>query len=232
MRAMRAMSYRMLMLAALLGGCATAGSSSPDNGVDASTKTDGRPQAQPDAPTVQPQIDAPSGGCTPTVTELMINGSFDGSPIGTGWTAAPINATYPIVTAQDGVAEQSPVNKAWMGGLAQANANDSLYQDIAVPAGATQIVLTGFYDVRTAELGSTVYDSGKVELVQTSGALIESVKTLDNAHATTTWTALNHPVTAAVAGQTVRLRFSTASDTTYTTSFYFDSLSLKATVCQ
>ena len=45
---------------------------------------------------------------------------------------------------------------------------------------------------------------------------------------------LNHTFTnaASLAGQTVRLRLSTHSDTSLTTSFWFDTFSLQATACQ
>lgn len=215
----------MAMAMPMFSACATAGETSHE-GID-SGPTDGKPLV--DAP---PQHDGPPG-CTTTSVELLMNPAFDATPIGMGWTETPINVAYPIVTATGALAPQSPANKAWLGGLAAANANDSIYQDVAVPASATQLVLTGFYDVRTSELSTTVYDRGTVELVRTDGTtIVEPILALDNAHATTGWTAINHPITAAVAGTTVRLRLSSASDVSFATSFYFDSVSLTATSCQ
>ncbi len=222
---------RLLALALpMIAACATAGESGVEVGVDGSVEH--HPDARPspiDAP-IQ-SIDAPTS-CTPAVVELLTNPAFDAAPDGTGWVATPISAAYPLITAQGSVAPQSPTNKAWMGRLAVANAKDSIYQDVVIPASTTQLVLTGFYDVRTLELGATVYDRGAIELVQTDGTtMIEPVIALDNAHTTTTWTAIDHPFTASLAGQTVRLRLRTDSDNTLASSFYFDSLSLKATTC-
>jgi hypothetical protein len=171
-----------------------------------------------------------SGSCTPMEIEQLTNPAFDVEPEGTGWTQMPINPTYPIVTTDDGIAEQSPTEKAWMGGI--VSGSDSLYEQFTIPATATALVLTGYYEVRTAETGATVYDRGSINLTQQNGTtIIEPVLALDNAHPTTSWTAINHTFTNVSAGQTVRLLFATTNDVSNETSFYFDTLSLKAMAC-
>lgn len=213
---------------ALFAGCAQAGQSGD---VDSGVRNDSS------------RLDSSTGGtdsstsCTMVVTDLLANGDFDGTPAGTGWTAAPIDAAYPIVTGDTGgITAQSATIRAWMGGLERASASnkDSLYQDVMVPATTTMLALTGFYEVRTAEYINGTYDFGKVELLTTAGTQIELIKDLDDDHATTAWTPLDYTITAlAMAkGQTVRLRFSTASDSTDVTSFFFDTLKLNATHCQ
>lgn len=237
------MSYSGLLIAfaaatGLVGGCASAGSAL-DEQVDASP---GTPTVDaPSGPTVDapitpaidapitPAIDAPAP-CTVTTTNLLVNPGFDATPVGTGWIQAPIDPLYPIITA-DGTLVQSAPNKAWMAGIARAAANDTLHQDIAVPASATALTLTGYYEVRTQELFSA-YDFGKIELVQTGGTLIQQAWAKNNTNATTAWTAFQFTFAAPHAGQTVRLRLSTTSDATDSTSFFFDSLALTATVCQ
>ncbi len=226
------MSYRGLLFVVVTtaAGCASAsyGGDSPDAGPGA----DGRPPADApsgiDAPVTSP--DAPTG-CQTMTRNLLTNPAFDMTPIGTGWTQTPINATYPIITA-DGTIVQSTPNKAWMGGLAQANAIDSLYQDVMVPAGTTSLVLTGFYEIRSGELLNLPYDYVDVDLTTTTGTVLQSVLALDNSDKTTAWTPINVTFTQAYAGQTVRLRFQSESDDSYATSFYFDSLALTATYCQ
>jgi len=234
------MSYSGLLIvfgaaAGLVTGCASAGAPQQDNGVDAGTGVDApRPI---DGPSTTPPIDAPGNppvdappACTMMNINLLTNPSFDMTPMGMGWVEAPIDPMYPIITA-DGTLVQSAPNKAWMGGLARANANDTLHQDITVPAGATALRLAGFYEVRTQELFG-VYDRAKIELVTTGGTLIQQAFAVDNNGDTTAWTPLAFNFSSAHAGQTVRLRLSTASDTTDSTSFFFDSLSVTATVCQ
>lgn len=238
------MSYTGLLIAfattaGLVSGCASAGSAL-DEQVDAAP---GKPtiDAPPGTPTVDapitpaidapitPAIDAPPP-CTVMTRNLLTNPSFDLTPVGTGWVEAPIDPLYPIVTA-DGTLVHSAPNKAWMAGFARANANDTLHQDVAVPAGTTALALTGFYEIRTQEVGVAV-DRAKIELVQTGGTLIQQAFAKDNTNGTTTWTALQFTFAAPHAGQTVRLRLSTASNSTNATSFYFDSLALTATYCQ
>jgi hypothetical protein len=236
------MSYSGLLIAfataaGLVGGCASAGSAL-DETVDAppGTTVDAPPGTTVDAPItpaidapITPAIDAPAP-CTVTTTNLLVNPSFDATPVGTGWVQTPIDPVYPIITA-DGTLVQSAPNKAWMAGIARANANDTLYQDVTVPAGATALALTGYYEIRTQELGG-VYDRAKIELVQTGGTLIQQAFAKDNSNATTAWTALQFTFATPHAGETIRLRLSTASDPTDSTSFFFDSLALNATVCQ
>jgi hypothetical protein len=194
----------------------------------------GTPKVYEDAPDHHQDPDAheflDAAHCTPQMIELLQNNAFDGAPEGVNWTATPINATYPIVTSDDGIPEQSPAEKAWMGGI--VSGTDSLYQDIIVPASATSLVLTGYYEVRTSETSTTtIYDRGSLNLTTTTGALLEAVGSYDSTHPTTAWTALNHTFTSAQAGQTVRLYFTTTNDFSNETSFFFDSLSLQAMAC-
>lgn len=221
-------------------GCAQAGKS------DQIIVVDGPGTIYMDAPE---QHDPPDGmgsgsgsgsaACTPMQIELLKNPAFDLAPVGTMWTQAPYDPALPVVTADVGVPLQSAPNYAWMGGLqatdyGQSTVSDTLYQDIAIPATATTLVLTGYYEVRTGDSPTLVYDKASVSLAQTTGTVIEPVFTeaqLNNTHATTTWTAINHTFTNVPAGQTVRLLFGTSNDITLATSFYFDTLSLKAMAC-
>jgi hypothetical protein len=179
-----------------------------------------------------PPIDA----CVPITSELLANPAFDLTPMGTLWTAQPIDSAYPIITADNGIAAQSAPYKAWMGGWAGTDKSttsltDLLYQDVAVPAHTTQLVLTGYYAVATGETGTTVFDTGNLDLIQTNGTPIEAVLALTNATSAASFTALSHTFSTDVSGQTVRLRFTTTNDITNATSFYFDTMSLKATHC-
>ena len=195
------------------------------------------PDAPPDAarPIDAPPPPPPDAGCTPHTTELLGNPAFDLAPMGTKWTEQEIDTTYPIITADTGLNPHTAPYRAWMGGFSgdqgYSNLTDMLYQDVTVPAGTTQLVLTGYYAVATAETGSTVYDTGSVDLIQTNGSPIEPILSLTNATVAGSWTQVSHTFTTDVSGQTVRLRFTTTNDITNPTSFYFDTLSLKATHC-
>jgi hypothetical protein len=181
-----------------------------------------------DAP---PPIDA---ACMPTTMQLLVNPSFDAAPVGTGWTQTPIDPTYPLITGDDGIVEQTAPYKAWMGGLEApglGTVSNELYQQVTVPAGTTQLLVRGFYEVRTAEAASsTVYDGGAVELTSSGGVVLENVLTMGNPTPTTVWTQFQRTFASPYAGQTVRLRFRSTNDFLDPTSFYFDTIVLQATV--
>lgn len=164
-------------------------------------------------------------------TELLVNGNFDTTPLGTGWTATPINATYPIVTA-DGTLKETAPNIAWMGGLEATPNTDELHQDVMVPAGTTMLALTGYYQIRSGDIPFLPIDYIDVQLTTTTGTMLESVLALDNTDATTQWTPISKTFAMPYAGQMVRLHVTTDSDDTDATSFFLDSLALTATKCQ
>lgn len=211
---------RRLLSLALLAGCATASTEQPNTGTDAGGDASSA-DAAPDAP--EP--------CTEIVTELLANPTFDGTPMGTGWMQTLIDPMYPIITDQDGIVEQSAPYKAWLGGL--LSGTDILAQQLTVPARTRLLILTGFYEVRTGEAGGTVLDTGALTFTQTSGAPIATVISLDNTKATTTWTSINYAVSNAetLSGMTIQVRATSSNNASNPTSFYFDTLSVKATHC-
>ena len=222
-----AMSYRGLVAGvAMLSACAQAGAgleradasigSSDGNTTDSPGTTDGQP------------IDGPPA-CTPMTVNLLQNGNFDATPLATMWTETRYGNE--LIVRNDGFAAQTGTSKAWLGGVTGSAAADALHQDVAVPASATGISLTGYYHVITGESGATVYDHGNIDLATTAGTVIEAVAALDNAHATTGWTSFTKTFTQNIAGMTVRVRLSSTNDILNATSFYFDTLALNATVC-
>jgi hypothetical protein len=202
--------------------------------------------AKPDAPPVQPDAPPPPDAapppptdayqCTVMTRQLLLNPTFDLTPSGTNWVLQNIDNAYPIITDQDGLAEQSAPYKAWLGGFVATTAGtsvtDVLYQDVQIPMGTTMLTLTGYYAVGTQETGTTVYDTGNVALVQTNGTPIENVLSLSNAAPVSTWTAFTKTFTTNLSGQTVRLRFTSSNDDSFVSNFFFDTLALTATYCQ
>lgn len=188
-----------------------------------------------DAPMIDaPMIDAPPDACVPVVTELLVNPVFDLSPAGTGWQQTLIDPAAPLVTSDDGIAEHTAPYKAWLGGIeADTGAvTDVLWQDVTVPAGTTQLVLTGYYEVRTSETTTTTpFDTASFDLTMTNGTQIQNLRTLSNLTPTTTWTVITHTFAQNLSGQAVRLRMTSSNDFLNASSFYFDTLSLRATHC-
>jgi len=219
---------RSLLVCLALAGCAQATSTPENTDVDATVRRDSTSGAD------STPSDS-STGCTTMTKNMLRNGTFEGTPAGVDWNATPIDNTLPIVTNQaGGVAAQSPAYRAWMGGLEQsATTNkDVLYQDITLPPMTTKLEFKGFYDVRTGEIGSNIYDRATIELTTATNTQLELIKALDDNGATTAWTPFNKLFTGSYSGMTVRLRLSTASDSIDPTSFFFDTFELNATFCQ
>src|SRR5690606_30796050 len=109
---------------------------------------------------------------------------FDLTPVGIGWQETRIDPAFPLVTADDGVVEHSAPYKAWLGGIADeaASTTDVLWQDVAIPMGTTQLVLTGYYEVRTGEAPTetTAFDTASIALTRTDGTPIQVVRALSN----------------------------------------------------
>jgi hypothetical protein len=206
-----------------------------DGPIDAAP--DAMPDAMIDAPIMidAPLIDAPPDACVPVATELLVNPAFDLSPVGTGWTQVLIDPAGPLISTDGNIDEHSASYKAWLGGYEapSTSVTDSLSQDVVVPAGTTQLVLTGFYQVQTYEsaTATTVYDNARLDLTQPNGTPIATVRTFSNLTPVATWTAINFTFPQNLAGQTVRLRMTSTNDFINVTNFYFDTLSLVATHC-
>lgn len=219
-------------------GCASA-SSGVAQGDDASTIDDAGGNSEDATGTTSvdtmPMIDA-APACVTMTKNLLTNGNFDSTPVGTGWTATPYQAGDQLITTAP-LIHSSP-NAAWLGGLNSSStsvkASDVLYADIAVPASAsTPLALTGFYEVRTSETSTTnSYDSVKVDLLSAAGVVLATPLEKSNVNKTTVFTALDMTFAETFAGQTVRLRFTTSSDFSNPTSFYFDTLALNSTICE
>jgi len=202
---------------------------------------DARPDAAPDARPIDaaPMIDAPPDACVPVTTELLLNPAFDVTPAGTSWVEQPIDSSYPPITSDTSstgnFVAQSGQYKAWLGGFVAGSGtvSDAVYQDVTVPAGTTQLVLTGYYNVGSDETTtSAVYDTAFLALAQTNGTVIATAVSLTNLGGTSdTWVPFSYTVPTNLSGQTVRVRMTSTNDFSNATSFLFDTLSLKATHC-
>lgn len=214
-----------------IAGCAQAGPSERSE-LDASVTRNDSAIGGGDS-----SIGGTDAACTVMTTNLLANGNFDAG--GTGWTVTPILSGDPMINTQAAdsgpVGAQSPTYRAWMGGVEQAPSTnkDAIYQDVAIPASTTALVFNGYYEVRSADSDTTAYDKADVELVATTGTTqLELIKHLDNKGKTTSWQTFTKTIAATVAGTTVRLKFSSAGDGLYATSFFYDSVALNATYCQ
>jgi len=181
-----------------------------------------------------PMIDAPvmiDAGCTPTTTELLLNPALDLTPRAVSWTEVSGQAVD-LITDQAGTpAAHTAPYRAWLGGF-DSN-SDALFQTVTIPANTTKLELSGVYAVGTGETTTTIqYDHGDIALANTAGTIVEDVLPLSNLSVTTVaWTSFDHIFAATFSGQTLQVRMTATGDVSNATSFFFDTLSLKATHC-
>lgn len=239
----------MALAASLAAACATA--EEPKNNTGADARTILIVDAPPGSPDARSFVDAPPGspdasvvispdamvgppdamGCTTQMVQLLSNENLDlGS--GSGWIEngagypiilSPTDPTYPLpVTPQTG-------NYAgWMGGV--DSATRSMYQDIAVPAGATGMSVTGYRYIATEET-SGVWDVFTITIRNTSNSVLETLGSLSNANATDSWLNFTYTPISSYAGQTVRLHFENTNDIINNTNFFIDSFAVRVTAC-
>jgi hypothetical protein len=183
-----------------------------------------------DAPVVM--HDAPPDACVPVVTQMLANPAFDASPVATGWTEVQFNSTEEVTND----AVQSAPYSLFLGGwVGYGTVTDQAYQDIAIPANATAVAITGYVGVGTMETTTTtVYDSAQVGLVQPADSSpIETAVSVSNLTNTGGgFVTFSHSfAVAGIAGHTVRVRLTSTSDDTNNTNFFFDTLQLNVTHC-
>jgi hypothetical protein len=240
-----------LSLAVASFGCAAGEAAGPDAGIGSIFADAGRvpppPPGAPDAapkpiPDASPLPDAPlpdaaqlpdappppdaAPGCTDQEIQLLVNPDFD-SGQGSEWDETS-GLGVALVTS-DFTTPHSGSYVAWLGGY--DSGVDILYQDIAVPAGATNLQVDGWVAVGTEEsIGE--WDVAALELRTTAGALLETLGEWSNLDADTVWNSFTVAPVGAYQGQTVRLYMRSQHDISNKTSFVFDTLAVRVTVCQ
>lgn len=194
--------------------------------------------------------DAPTDACVPVVLEKLANPVFDLTPAGVNWVDqrdprlnAQPGGPFPIISPNPtGLIPVSAPNQAWLGGAAGeditpqvSSLTDQLFQDIVIPADATQIVVSGFFLVGTQDDPSTVFDTFSLDITQTNGTPIENVLTANNTTVAASYTPFSKTISAGglaqMAGQTVRIRAIMVNDVSFLTNVFLDSMSVKVTGC-
>ena len=116
---------------------------------------------------------------------------------------------------------------AWLCGY--DNCQDTLYQDVALPAGRPSVLMEMSYFISSQEQSlTTVYDAMLVQVVSLmQPALKATVGFFTNLDAGDTWRKLLVDISQ-FAGQTVRLIFAAITDSSIPSSFYVDNISITA----
>jgi hypothetical protein len=156
-------------------------------------------------------------------SNLFANGDFESGA--TGWVQAAASGT---VITNNATAAHAGSWYAWLAGYDAAA--DSLYQDVAIPANVTSATLQYWYRVETSETTTnTVYDTMVVAILNPStGATLATLATLSNLNVTSGWVQSAQFDLLSFKGQTVRLKFTAATDASAVTSFRVDDVTLAA----
>jgi hypothetical protein len=161
-------------------------------------------------------------------SDVLTNGNFDSNPVGIGWTQSGA-FDPPIIGPSGVVSAQSAPNVAQLGGVIASN--HELYQTVTIPPGATSLTLTGYYQIRTDESGTTtVYDDMRIQLRTTANVVLQTLVTWSNLNPTSVWTPITLPAATSHAGETIRLYISASNDSEAPTTFFLDTLTLEASV--
>lgn len=109
---------------------------------------------------------------------------------------------------------------AYMGGYNYAT--ESVTQSVTVPTNGT---LTFYWYMTSSEGSTTAYDYLRVKLLNSSNQVLATVKTHSNRDARSAWTQDSVSL-ASYAGQTVKLQFEVTTDSSLSTTFYVDDVTL------
>lgn len=153
-----------------------------------------------------------------TTTQLLSNAGFE-SGVATPWVAST-----GIIDNSASEAAHGGSWKAWLDGYGSAH-TDSLYQTAAIPSSTTSATLTFWLHVDTAETGTTVYDTLKVQVRNTSGTVLATLATYSNVNAAAGYQQKSFNLSS-YAGQSVQIYLVGTEDSTAQTSFVVDDFAL------
>ena len=161
------------------------------------------------SPTPTPTSTPPPGG-----TEQIVNGGFESGT--SPWVQSSANGYQLIDTTRP----HSGSYSAWLCGY--NNCADTIYQTITVPSNGT---LTYWWYMTTQET-SGPYDYLRVRLYNTSGTLLTTLRTWTDRSGAGVWRQDSLSL-ASYAGQSVRVHFGSTTDSSLTTSFFVDDVSVR-----
>lgn len=152
----------------------------------------------------------------PGGTNVIKNPGFESGP-GVNWTESS-SGGYVIVD------KSKPRTGVYSAYFCDYNScTEYIEQSVTVPANGT---LTYWWYQTSAEATTTAYDYLRVQVFNSSGTLLTTLKTWSNVNARNTWK-LDTRSMAAYAGQTVRLRFTVKTDSSLKSAFFIDDISVK-----
>jgi hypothetical protein len=150
--------------------------------------------------------------------QLILNGGFESGT--SSWTASS-----GVITNDSTEAAHAGTYKAWLDGYGSTHV-DTLYQTVAIPSTVTSANLSFWLRVESDETTTTTaYDTLKVQVRNSSGAVLGTLATYSNLNKGTTFVQKSFDLSA-YKGQTVRIYFEGDEGSSVITSFIIDDVSL------
>lgn len=153
-----------------------------------------------------------------SVSNVLLNSDFESGEA--SWTISSGVLTSNASLAHGGS------QYAWLGGY--NNAADAVSQTVSIPANASDASLQFWYRIGTNETSvSTGYDFLRVYVKNpTTDATLATLKTYSNLNATSGWVQSEQIDLAAYKGQSIKLQFAATTDSSLTSSFLIDDVSV------
>jgi len=172
--------------------------------------------------TINLTVNAAGGG---TTQQLLGNPGFENGSAST----APWTVSAGVIDNSSFEAPHSGLWKAWLNGYGSVH-TDSLLQQITIPATATSANLSFWRHIDTAETSTTTaYDTLKVQIRNSSGAVLATLATYSNLNAGAGYTQVSFDLSA-YKGQTIQVYLVGTEDSSLKTSFVVDDFLLNVTM--
>jgi len=163
-----------------------------------------------------------SGGGT--TQQLLGNPGFENGSA----SPAPWTATAGVIDNSTFEAPHTGSWKAWLNGYGSVH-TDSILQQTSIPSTVTQATLSFWLHIDTAETTTTTaYDTLKVQLRNSSGAVLTTLATYSNLNAGAGYAQVSFDVSS-YKGQTIQVFLVGIEDGSLKTSFVVDDFALNAT---
>ncbi|MCU6435684.1 Ig-like domain-containing protein [Undibacterium sp. Jales W-56] len=155
-----------------------------------------------------------------TATQLILNGGFESASA--SWTASS-----GVISSDTTQASHAGAYKAWLDGYG-ATHTDTLYQQVTIPAASTSATLSFWLKIVSNETTTTqTYDTLQVQVRNSSNSVLATLATYSNLNKGSSYLNKTFDLSA-YKGQTIRIYFLGVENSSKTTSFLIDDVSLIA----
>ena len=156
-----------------------------------------------------------------TKSQILKNGGFESGNL--NWVSSPTG----IINKTTTFPPHSGSFKAQLNGKGTKN-TASIYQQLTIPATACSASLSFWIRIASTETATVVNDKVKVQVLDTSGVILKTLKTFSNLDKSNSYAKKSLNLLA-FKGKTVRLRFLGTENASLKTTFLIDDASVNIT---